>query len=73
MYKDCINKQKELEREESDGDNAEEELNEEKIIDAEKSDNNKPIRKRKRKQIKVHIYNFDNTYVCIIMFGPTYV
>ena len=36
MYKDCINKQKQLEREESDKENIEEPLIEEKIIDAER-------------------------------------
>ena len=73
MYKDCINKQKQLEREKSDKENIEEPLIEEKIIDAErdveKSDNNKPTKKRKRKQIKVRIYNFDSTYVIMLHLG----
>ena len=59
MYKDCINRQKQLEREESDGENAEEKLN------VEKSDKNNSARKRKWKQIKV--------YVCTIYYFWTYV
>lgn len=51
-YKDCLNKQKQLEREESDEDNTEE-FNEDEIIEAEKPD--KATRKRKRKQVKVRI------------------
>ena len=57
MYRDCIDKQKQLEREESNGDNAENELDGENAEkeEAEKLDKNKPTRKRKRKQMKVYI------------------
>ena len=78
IYKDCIKKQKELENEESDGgNNAENELDGDnavkdfKELDAANLDkNNKPTRKRKRKQIKVHIcVQFLTAH---IIFGPTY-
>ena len=59
-YKDCIQKQKQLEREELDGENAENELdgeNAEKEFNGEKEldveHDNKP--KRKRKLIKVYM------------------
>ena len=65
MYKDCIYKQKQLEREELDGEN---ESNGEKELDAEKLDK-QPT--RKRKQIKVYMYAVQFLTGHII-FGPTY-
>ena len=59
MYTDCIHKQNELEKAEEMEDDI---LNEEKSPDPEKLDNNVPKRKRKRKQIKVHI-PFDRTCI----------
>ena len=68
VYKDCVHKQNQLEKKESDEDNAEKldeekdlngehdekDLNREKDLNGEKLDKNKPTRKRKRKQIKVY-------------------
>ena len=71
VYKDCVHKQNQLEREESDEDDAEKDLNgekelngehEEKDFNGEKLDKNKPT--MKRKQIKVYII-----YLCTIFDG----
>lgn len=60
MYKDCINRQKQLEREESNGENAEEKLNVERS------------QIRIIQQGKGNGSRSRYMYVQFIIFGPTY-